>query len=243
MQTFVISLKRTPERHEQFVHNNSGIPGIVRVDAVDGNTLSLDQLKKQNLIDGELEYTKGAIGNALSHKQLWERCIAEKAAITICEDDAYLHHDFTAATERQLQLLGGDWDIVLWGWNFNTVFLARPEPNLSHCHIIFNQSEMRANKSAYLKAEHHPTMLRLQAALGTVCYSISPRGAKRLLEYCFPLTQFALLVPEVKFNLVISALDAVMCSQYRDIRAWACFPPLAVTDNDEASSTVQTDRS
>jgi hypothetical protein len=35
-------------------------------------------------------------------------------------------------------------------------------------------------------------------------------------------------------------LDAVMCQQFRETSSWACFPPLALSDNDHSISTVQT---
>lgn len=239
METFVISLQRTPERHEQFRRNNAKHKRIVRVDAVDGNSRSLDDLREAGLVEGSPTYTAGAIGNALSNHQLWVYAAEKNVPITICEDDAFLHDDFAAEQEKLLQRLGDDWDIVLWGWNFDSILLAAPETSLSPFLMRFRQDEMRANKLSYLKAPVHPTLLRLRAAFGSLCYSISPAGAKTYLDYCFPLRPFAITIPEINFQMANVALDATMCSFYRNSRSWVCFPPLAVADNDHATSTVQ----
>ncbi len=239
METFVISLRRTPERYEQFAQNNARHRRIVRVDAVDGKMRSLDDLREGGLVAGPLAYTAGAIGNALSHHQLWVYAAEKGVPVTICEDDAFLHDDFATEQEKLLRRLGDDWDVVLWGWNFDSVLLAAPETNLSPFLMQFRQDEMRANKLGYLSAPAHPTLLRLQAAFGSMCYSISPAGAMAYLEYCFPLRPLTVAIPEINFQMSNVALDATMCSFYRKSRSWVCFPPLAVTDNDHSVSTVQ----
>ncbi len=239
METFVISLPRTPERYEQFTRNNAKHTRIVRVDAVDGKTRSLNDLQEGGLVEGSPAYTPGAIGNALSHHQLWVYAAEKDVPVTICEDDAFLHDDFAAEQEKLLRRLGGDWDVVLWGWNFDSILLAAPDTSLSPFLMQFRQDEMRRNKISYLQAPIHPTLLRLRAAFGSMCYSISPAGAQRYLGYCFPLRPFEFSIPEINFRMNNVALDAMMCSFYRNSRSWVCFPPLAVTDNDHETSTVQ----
>ncbi len=239
MKTFVLSLQRTPERYQTFLESNEIHPSIELSPAVDGRVLDLAELQNEGLVDGNLRFSKGALGNALSHRKLWELAVAENVPITICEDDAQLHRKFSETSAIMLARMDPKWDIVLWGWNFDSVLLANPYPNLSTVLMQFNQNEMRANKLQYLQSHLDPTLLRLCTAFGSVCYSISPDGARKFLEYCFPLRQFTLSVPELSFNMEVGALDAVMCSFYRQALCFVCFPPLAVTDNDHSISTVQ----
>ena len=240
MKTFVLSLERTPERYKAFLESNRFHQTIELSPAVDGRGLILEDLQSSGLIDGYLPFSSGAIGNALSHRKLWEVAVSQNVPVTVCEDDANLHRHFSEVSEKILAQLDRNWDVVLWGWNFDSIFLANPYPNLSTILMQFNQNEMRANKSVYLNAPVAPTLLRLCAVFGSVCYSISPKGARKFLDYCFPLRQFTLSVPEINFNMHVGALDAVMCSFYRQALCFVCFPPLAVTDNDHAISTVQT---
>jgi glycosyl transferase, family 25 len=80
----------------------------------------------------------------------------------------------------------------------------------------------------------------MKAAFGTMCYSISPAGASKFLDLCFPLRQLTVEIPELGFKVDNVGLDAVMCQQFRETSSWACFPPLALSDNDHSISTVQT---
>jgi GR25 family glycosyltransferase involved in LPS biosynthesis len=239
MKTYVIALRRTPQRYDQFVRANAKHRNIERFDAVDGSVHTIEELQETGLVEGGLAYTPGAIGNALSHRQLWQIAIEKNVPITVCEDDACLHDDFFRESERIIEHLHGAWDVILWGWNFDSVFLANPEPNLSVFFMQFNQTELRANKSEYLKNKVQVIPLRLRGAFGTVCYSISPQGAQKFHDCCFPLQKRVLTIPEINFNMHCGALDALMCCHYRQMRSYACFPPLAVTDNDQSTSTVQ----
>jgi GR25 family glycosyltransferase involved in LPS biosynthesis len=240
MKTFVISLERTPERLEEFVKSNPRHKFIQAVPAADGRLIDVAELRDTGLVEGELPYTAGAVGNALSHRELWVYAAEKGVPVTICEDDAVLHEDFEQETQRLLKLAPRDWDVVLWGWNFDSILLADTMPSLSPCYMRFDQAAMRQNKGQYLRSRIQPGLLRLYAAFGSVCYSISPGGAMRYLEYCFPLRDRILSVPEIGFHLRTGALDAIMCACYRESNSLVCFPPLAVTDNDHATSTVQT---
>lgn len=239
-KTFVISLARTPERYEEFGGNNATHKTIERFDAIDGNAYSLRDLERDSVVAPPLEYSRGALGNALSHRRLWEYAIENQVPVTICEDDAYLHDSFFFESERLLLGLERNWDLVYWGWNFDSVLLADIEPRLSSCLMHFDQDALRRNKYSYLHIAVQPSLMRLRAAFGSMCYSISPAGAKKFLEFCFPLRQAVVEIPELNFTMANVALDAMMCNCFRQTSSWACFPPLAVTDNDHATSTVQT---
>jgi hypothetical protein len=105
--------------------------------------------------------------------------------------------------------------------------------------MVFEQDPMRANKHEYLRTPISVSTLRLRNAFGSVCYSISPGGARKFLDYCFPLREFTLEIRETNFKLPNVALDVMMCSYFRQTSSWACFPPLALTDNDQSASSVR----
>jgi len=241
METFVISLSRTPQRYRQFAQANAAHANVIRVDAEDGRQHPIEDLQASRIVSGELMFTPGAIGNALSHRKLWQHAIERNESITVCEDDALLHDDFQSESQRLLSSLHGAWDLVMWGWNFDAILLANAQTPLSAFLIQCNQDEMRGNKMSYLRRPVQPTLLRLRGAFGTVCYSISAQGARKFMKMCFPLKQSTLSFPEINFYMPVGALDAVMCMHYTDALAFVSFPPLAVTDNDHGASTVQTE--
>jgi glycosyl transferase, family 25 len=237
-RTFVISLARTPQRYEQFARNNAAHKDIERFEAVDGTRLSLEELEQDGIVAGPLPLSKGALGLAASHRQLWRYAVDCAVPVTVCEDDAFLHDQFSPQSERLLLELGENWDLVYWGWNFDALLLG-DIPALTTCVMRFDQQAMRANKHEYLRRPVHPSMMRMKAAFGTMCYSISPAGASKFLDLCFPLKQLTVEIPELKFKVGNVGLDAAMSHRFRETSSWACFPPLALADNEHATSTVQ----
>src|SRR5262245_40797672 len=90
---FVISMKRTPDRLEQFRANNSG-SGIAfeLFEAIDG--ISMDGSTRAALLAPHATgYSPGALGVAASHRALWQRCSERESPFVICEDDAVVRRD------------------------------------------------------------------------------------------------------------------------------------------------------
>ncbi|HEY8071510.1 MAG TPA: glycosyltransferase family 25 protein [Methylocystis sp.] len=237
MRTFVISLARTPERLAQFRAVNGEDSGVETFAAVDGSTLSWESLVAQGVFDTSVQYTKGAVGNALSHLSLWQRVLESGEAATICEDDAILPAAFRA---RTAELLGGldPWDIVLWGWNFDSVLMAGLLPGLSNCALLFDQDALRKNALEWRKGAVDRRLYKLYRAFGMVCYSISPRGAERLLRYATPVRETQVYFPILNSVVANRTLDVMANGAYSTLDAFVSFPPLALTYNDHARSTV-----
>ncbi len=119
----VISLDRTPERWAAFQAAHAGLT-YTRFPAVDGERLDRDMLVAKGLMQADLGYSAAASGCALSHAALWRRSVETQAPLTICEDDARLRPDFASAAEAALATTP-EADIVLWGWNFDSVLAGR----------------------------------------------------------------------------------------------------------------------
>ena len=94
MDIFVINLERSKDRREKFDAFNSKYIKYSYYNAVDGKTLIIDKLEPTIFKKGSKNYSIGAIGCALSHLQLWEKCIELNRPILIMEDDAIVNHDF-----------------------------------------------------------------------------------------------------------------------------------------------------
>ena len=239
METFVITLERTPGRFQTFTRSNALHDGIVRFEAVDGLADEVaSRLSRLKAATG-LKYSAGAFGAALSHEALWHRAVASNAPITVCEDDAVLHADFAAESTMVLAFLGDDWDFVLWGWNFDAPLVAELHPRLCPVVMSLDQASLRLNWAGYVRAPVMPTALRLRSAFGIPCYSISPTGARKFLSRCFPLKNFDWTIPFLNRRVANYGIDVAMCPAYQDTASFACFPPLAVTENDQTISTIQ----
>jgi hypothetical protein len=79
----------------------------------------------------------------------------------------------------------------------------------------------------------------LQRSLGTVCQSISPTGAAKLLKHCLPIRPMEVFYPILNRSLQNTGIDNMMNDLYPQINAFVSLPPLVVTKNEHGSSTVQ----
>lgn len=255
MQIQLINLDRTPERLAAFASTNAHLTDVSRFSAVDGAALDLGALIRSGIIREEIlvrnesvpkhipaHYTRGAIGNALSHLALWRKAIEQGQPLTVCEDDAIAHALFIPTAKRLLSSLPPDWDIILWGWNADSPILFEALPGVSWCLTYFNPVELEDGALTYQRAPLSPMAYRLREALGVVCYSVSPKGARALREFCLPLRQ--LPVPSVGLKGLVpnAGIDIMLLALYSKLNAFISFPPLVLTKNSLAQSTVSSMR-
>ena len=242
VDTYVINLEHSTERMQEFRRNNAHMPEIKRFSAVDGSTIDRRGLVAANVISGDLPYTNGALGCALSHISFWRAATAENAAITVCEDDAIFHGSFPDLAPRLIASVPSDWDLIMWGWNFDSILLFDLMPGVSPCIAAFDQDQLRRAASAYQKQALFPRLFRLIQSFGLICYTVSPVGAKKLLERCLPIRPMTIAVPRITASLPNYGIDIVMSTTYPGLKAYVSFPPLVVTRNEHGSSTVQPQR-
>ncbi len=239
MHWLYINLAKRPDRNQQFLRTNSFLTGVQRVEAVDGSSLEMQTLIEQKIAHEPLvAYTPGAVGHALSHKRVWETCVSGGQPVTVAEDDAVFNRHFQEQAENILKTLRPDWDIVLWGWNFDSILHVQVIEGLREAVMQFDPAPLKQSISVFQNAQIRSIPLRLLQAFGNVCASISPRGAERLNTMCFPLRNEAVPIPGLGRNLLNSGLDTVMNRYYRTLNAYVCFPPLVWTENDKANSDI-----
>ena len=240
MQVRFLNLDRSKDRLATFLDVNRHLTDPVRVSAADGSSYSRGDLQAVHVIAGDMPgYTDGAIGCALSHLGEWEMVSKGTAPLTLAEDDAILHHQFEPLAEAVLASLPADWDIIQWGWNFDSILAFDLLPGVSPCAGVFDQASLRANTSAFQGLALRPVPYRLQRSLGTLCQSVSPRGAAKLLRHCLPIRPMNAFYPILNRVLPNTGIDSMMNELYPRIQAYVCLPPLAITCNEHAHSTVQ----
>ena len=234
----VISLDKSEARRNAFNEINDGL-SYEFISAIDGSLLNEKIVADTKLFGLGLNYTSGALGCALSHLSLWELATADNRALTIAEDDAIFREDFFEKGNEVISLLPKDWDIIFWGWNFDSIFSIEIMPNISNAVMVFDQSKLRNSIPSFKKLKTHCLPMRLDKCFGTPAYSISPVGAKKFKEMCFPLSAFSIYYPLLKRSLPNTGIDSAMNRIYSSTNSFVCFPPLAVTKNEHHISTVQ----
>jgi GR25 family glycosyltransferase involved in LPS biosynthesis len=238
MRTFVISLERTPERLDTFQRLNGSIKDCQVFRAVDGQKISRSEFNANGLCDGTVTYSAGAMGCALSHKTLWELALRTGKAITICEDDAIFHPSFVEARACMAAQLPDDWDLVMWGWNFDSLLLIDIMPTLSPCLMRFDLNVMRRSVEQYMAESVNIHFHHLLRTFGTVCYSVSPNGAQKLLSHVFPIRKMDVFFPGLNKHLPNTGIDIMMNELYPSMKSFVSFPPLMLTPHSTNESTV-----
>ncbi len=240
MNTLVINLAHSTDRLTRFTRVNGFLRHLETFPAVEGARVDRERLKAAGLLDPQLACSDGTLGCALSHLTIWQRVRDSGAAITVCEDDAVLNRGFEPQAERLIAGLPVDWDLVLWGWNFDAMLFVDLLPGVSPSVMQFSQTSMRQQLERFQALDIEPHPLRLLSACGTLCYAVSARGADKLISGCTPMKPIVVRdVDGACTRTVVYGVDHAMAEVYPRIKAYAAFPPLAVSANDKLGSTVQ----
>ena len=240
-EVFVITLDRSTERLAGFEKANRACVPFTRFSAIDGAKQSRAGLHADAVLNADVQYTDGAVGCALSHIALWKKAATEGRSLTICEDDAVFNAEFSARSQALLEQLNGRFDVILWGWNFDSVLSYQVLPGVSICAARFDQARLRSSIAMFQRLRFQPTLYRLVRAFGLPGYTVSAQGAGTLLKSCLPLRNMDVRFPGYDHVFQNSGIDIVMSAIYPKLRAYVSLPPLVVTPNQRAISTVQTE--
>lgn len=246
-ETYVISLAREPDKFPAFLARNQAT-GLAfrRFVAVDGSLLSEDDSVRLDLVKpGARLYTKGHIGCAASHRDLWLYAAATGKSILVFEDDAFCRHDLVPHLAAVLDRLP-DWQIVLLGYNTDaTIDLQNGPPTLPA--IVANPRPSFEQLTAFAATTEPPHAFRLNIAFGQSAYLVSPQGAQTLLSL-FPMDNRPLWLADARSGGKLRpfrcmTIDMLANTLYRGMQAYALVPPLALPLNDHATSTTRRPRS
>jgi GR25 family glycosyltransferase involved in LPS biosynthesis len=241
---YYLNMAKRTERNERFLKWNAPVADVERVEAVNGSGLRVEELIRNGMIQEPLKtYTAGGLGCAASHKKMWERSVAENAVVTVAEDDAVLNRRFAQKAEALLASLGPDWDIVLWGWNFDAILHFEILEGMKRMVMRPDRRPLGDRLCEFQEKDYDARPFRLIAAFGTICYSVSPKGAEQLLRLCFPLKNERITVPGMKGTLPNAGIDVVMIKHYRKLKSYVSLPPLVWTENDKSASDIHPKRS
>jgi glycosyl transferase family 25 len=237
MDIVVINLDRSPQKLAEFESANHGLITYERFPAIDGLGVAKDAFIANGTFHPDLNYTPGAIGCALSHIALWKRTVASNKPLTICEDDAHFNKDYTRFAGEAVAKLSGKFDLILWGWNFDSV-LCFNLWGISSCAAIFDATQMLGAIERFKTVTYTPTLYALQRAYGTVCYTLTPKGAALLLEKGLPLRPMDVYFPGLNKHMPNTGIDVVLSNLYPQILALVSFPPLVLTKHERGRSTT-----
>jgi glycosyl transferase family 25 len=226
----VINLDRSVDRLEAFRSRNRHIRNIYRFSAADGKSLDRDRLVQDKIIAPDLDYTAGSLGCAVSHVALWQEAVERREAITVAEDDAILSCHFEHHTNSLLSNVRADWDFILWSANLRCYAWLDALPGGIGARLQFFSGEVMTRVEEFQEAETEPALLRAHYLLGLICYSVSPNGARALLDWCLPIRPMVVDFAGFGLRLNNTGIDCITNGVMPSLKAYVCLPPLAISD-------------
>ncbi|MBR8138458.1 glycosyltransferase family 25 protein [Burkholderia cenocepacia] len=234
----VISLRGERGRRDTFRANHPTL-AFEFVDAVDGRALSDDDIERSGLFAPALPYTRGAIGIAMTTHGLWTDIAAGNELVTIVEDDAIFRPDFDETAMQFLAAHAGRYDFVAWGYNFDSILRGAIFNSRTPVTMRFDEAALAQAVDDFRTDRGPVLVMDLLEFYGICAYTISPAGARFLLDQCFPLQPETLFSHGLGRTVPNYGIDVAMNKFYGAMRSVAAFPPLAVTMNARETSTIQ----
>ena len=244
---FVINLDRSPERLARFLADNA-MPGlaITRLAGVDGRTIDRDGLIRAGLMAADLRHADNVLGCSLSHVACWKLVAQGDRPVVICEDDAVLRRDFVGL-HRHLQTAVATADIVFWSCNLD-MHVAIEMPGLGEATLMFDDAMLSSEDGirAFQNQRSATVLYRLRRVWGAAVYTVTPQGARRLLERVLPLRNGSgdISYPTGDGRLWHMHFDSwgidmdIGLVHVHDINGMIAVPPVALGRNDKAESNI-----
>jgi len=246
LRAFVINLERRVDRRRQFLAWNEQQPlAFEFFAAADGTRIDRGKLIAAGLLDAtDREFNNGALGNALSQLALWRACAAGREPYLVFEDDACLRGDFWQHAKPMIERYLAPHHLMLFGFNTDSVTSLRGSDGFVSA-MRFDESIKRHPRffEEYRRLRDvRPNLFHCRQFWGTLAYAISPRGARALIDACFPLSsrRKVELIGENR-ELAPCGLDGMMnlALQEQRLDVVACYPALVLGPNSHLDSDIQ----
>ncbi|MCX5496333.1 glycosyltransferase family 25 protein [Kaistia dalseonensis] len=247
MKSFVISLPARPDRRDVFKTWNAHQPVPFKfVPAAEGWRLDRQALVSSGILDADnRHFNPGALGNALSHRALWEECARGREPYLIFEDDCCLRGDFWRHAQPIMARQAVEHDLIVFGFNTDAAIAVRSADGVFSA-IRFDESVKYRpgyfEQYARLR-DGRPNLFRCHQFWGILAYAVSPKGARRLLDLCFPLAsrEPIRLIGDDRAILPYGLDGSInLALQQGKLDTLICYPPLALGPNSHATSDIQT---
>jgi GR25 family glycosyltransferase involved in LPS biosynthesis len=166
-KTFVVNLKRRPDRLNDFYNKNKHILPLLDIEveeAVDGENIILNQKIRKIFHTSDALFRKGIMGCAFSHMKLWGKLVNDKThdIYLVLEDDVLMSNSSEVflkyITEQILDKIP-EWDVLFLG----------------------NHVKKERKETQVVIQKYNPEQFMDNSYGGTFCYLIHKRGAIKLL--------------------------------------------------------------
>jgi GR25 family glycosyltransferase involved in LPS biosynthesis len=175
-------------------------------------------------------YAPGTLGGALSHVSLWQQACAEQRSITIFEDDTVAVDTFQETAAGLLATVPSAWEIVIWGYPIHERLGIWVDYGVGHARINWYWQDENRDLVNFQREIQNYSLAKLLNCWGGQAYSVSPSGARRLLDVCLPLRKRIIQFSQPGVKYWDEAIEGPMNAAYPSMKAFVCIPPLVMHD-------------
>ena len=242
LDKYVVTTQRFRDRHESFaamnehIINYKWIYGPDAKDYVDSQSIHNEF---PHYVDSNLPWRKSIICNALSHYSLIKECAEGNKIMTIMEDDAVLVEDFDQKAMNLINSLpDSDFDLIQWGWNWD-VFVFIKDNTGAATKIDWSGRYLREDPLEFKKSDSESNLEPLLHTFGSHCYSLTPQGARKLLNF-IPVIQDIWVDNTELTGIAYRAItfDGVFNAFYPKLKSFISIAPLSFVTNDKSTSVL-----
>ena len=241
LKNFVLNLDRRADKYERFLRQNGACEiAFERFSASDGSRMSDADVMALRLVAPGARFTSGAVGCAASHSRIWKSVVEHGVPALVFEDDVTIRHDINERLATLLPALG-NWDYVALGYNTDAVLEVEPAPGMKSVITSLPKWPDEKAEALFQGSKTQVAALRLYTCFGTSGYAVSPAGARKLLQLCFPIDNrsYARTLFGQTVDVQVTGIDHMLNCVHHGIEAYACFAPLVLPHNDHANSTTR----
>ena len=240
---FVISTEIYHERLNVFLNENDSVSDAQVIMGMNAHKVTSDPAMAEEIRKGSSEdctWPMGSICCGLAHFKALQECVQTNEPVSIFEDDAILVKDFDSKTLELIVQIDGDWDIIQWGFNWDAFMHYRMLGEEGPIFNLFLQSQIEKFRVDKFKSSgRKSTLFPLVSSFGMHAYTVSPAGAKKILEFYPKVSNYYVNnIGLVGASYWCSSLDMVLNAFYDSNSAYVALPPLSYVVNDKQASAI-----
>ena len=232
MHLYYLNLDRRPDRNRAFIARLP--PGVTarKCWTPDWRDRQWPEIKNNPY------YTPCTAAQHTASRAIWEMIAKRCTWGTIAADDVVLRHDFATQAHARMDELPLDWDIVFWGITLQCGAVYQLWPGGPYVQTRTQTMTELPDEQAFRESRAETNLHHVVSGWNTECYSLSPKGARHLLKYAWPIQFHNGHCPGVEKPFAIYGLDALLAALLGGMSAWLCWPPIAHHPLDKADSNM-----
>lgn len=221
--------KADAETLRKFRKRNPAADNLEVVPSFDVLALDRSYMVENGLLDVNIRASDDQVAEIFSHVIQWSQCVADGVPRTIFSDKSSIPDNFEELANALLQTLPEDWDLIVWGVDYNGLMIVKMPSQMGDCILKCDDHPSTGPTGPLGERKTPALLLKLSAIEGMSGYTVSPRGASILMN-SLPIREYSYrskLAGREMRGVSLSTLFSSLI-EHGAMAAHVSFPPLVV---------------